>query len=139
MQSSECKFYVVTTVEPCWNNNLESRLITWLGERHASFSELKVTDLSEKYHESEIIKYFEEYVLTKIKFGAPDNIYIHLSSTLLFTKLRVMVKEGKMQPFTVLVVERNRVQELHVDTNGRIDKWPCGVFDTMNSLLEKLL
>jgi len=92
------------------------------------------------YHEKVIADKFGDMVALHIKELGDDTAgVIYLSSSLLFNKLRLMVKEGALEPFEVLTITNGDILTSHVDKNGRMDFWPDGVFDTERDIIADLL
>lgn len=92
------------------------------------------------YHEKVIAEKYGSTVALHIKELRDDTAgVIFLTSSLLFNKLRLMVKEGTLEPFDVLTITSEDILKSHVDKNGRMDLWPSGVFDTEMNIISTLL
>lgn len=78
--------------------------------------------------------------------NAGVQIFVESHSDHLLNGIRVAAHRGEVTPASVRLwfFERNSnqsisPQQLHIDANGRIDRWPKGFFDEWDNMLDQLL
>jgi len=130
---------VLTTTEDFMTYNLLKKAEEYLAGR--DIKPILANDFPMDFwhtNEQKVLQLFEEWMLREAgRARKRMPVALVMMSGLLFDKLRVMVKQGKLLPFTTLMVSKNDVQELHIDATGRVvPEWPNGLFPSALMLKE---
>lgn len=87
-----------------------------------------------------------DFAMEKLRrvFGTEKQLQVNVANGLVIYAFRVLVKEGKINPYTELFLynketDPNLVYPIKVDKNGEQEKYPLGMMDTYSDILMKLL
>ena len=87
-----------------------------------------------------------DYAISKLNRvkGTNQELQVNVANALVIYSFRVLVKEGKIEPYTDLLLYNKSTDPalqhpIRVDKNGEQEEYPLGMIDEYSNILSKLL